>query len=147
MGGGVQSGAPPLPDKKGSVTVVYTNTRSEATKPYPAGKVWMGVGQSGESPLPDKKGSVMVVYTNTRSEATKPYHAGKVWMGVVQSGESPLPDKKGSVMEPFLSGRGDSNTRPLRPERSALANCATSRNFHMYLTKRGLLSGRPLLSG
>ena len=26
-----------------------------------------------------------------------------------------------------LSGRGDSNTRPLRPERSALANCATSR--------------------
>ena len=27
----------------------------------------------------------------------------------------------------LLSGRGDSNTRPLRPERSALANCATSR--------------------
>ena len=61
--------------------VVYTNTRSEATKPYPAGKVWMGVVQSGESPLPDKKGSVTMVYTNTRSEATKPYPAGKVWMG------------------------------------------------------------------
>ena len=81
--------------------MVYTNTRSEATKPYPAGKVWMGVVQSGASPLPDKKGSVTMVYTNTRSEATKPSPAGKVWMGVVQSGESPLPDKKGSVMEPF----------------------------------------------
>lgn len=38
----------------------------------------------------------------------------------------------------LLSGRGDSNTRPLRPERSALANCATSRNSIIYLTKRGL---------
>ena len=66
-----------------------------------------------------------------RSEATKPSPAGKVWMGVVQSGESPLPDKKGSITEPFLSGRGDSNTRPLRPERSALANCATSRELCM----------------
>ena len=72
-----------------------------------------------------------MVYTNTRSEATMPSPAGKVWMGVVQSGASPLPDKKGSGMEPFLSGRGDSHTRPLRPERSALANCATSRELCM----------------
>jgi hypothetical protein len=27
----------------------------------------------------------------------------------------------------LLSGRGDLNPRPLRPERSALPNCATSR--------------------
>ena len=36
----------------------------------------------------------------------------------------------------LLSGRGDSNTRPLRPERSALANCATSRNSIIYLMRR-----------
>ena len=85
-----------------------------------------------------------MVYTNTRSEATKPSPAGKVWMGVVQSGASPLPDKKGSVMEPFLSGRGDSNTRPLRPERSALANCATSREILYVLKKEALRFGEPL---
>ena len=49
--------------------MVYTNTRSEATKPSPAGKVWMGVVQSGESPLPDKKGSVMEPFC--REEVTR----------------------------------------------------------------------------
>ena len=111
--------------------MVYTNTGVKRLSLTPRGRSGWGGVQSGAPPLPDKKGSVTVVYTNTRSEATKPSPAGKVWMGVGQSGESPLPDKKGSVMEPFLSGRGDSNTRPLRPERSALANCATSRELCM----------------
>lgn len=34
----------------------------------------------------------------------------------------------------FLSGRQDSNLRPLRPERSALPGCATARNLNFRYT-------------
>ena len=58
-------------------------------------------------------------------------------MGVMKAERHLFYDKRAPIGT-LLSGRGDSNTRPLRPERSALANCATSRNSIIYLTKRGL---------
>ena len=59
--------------------------------------------------------------------ATEPFPLGRVWVGVMKAERHLFHDKR-APEDALLSGRGDSNTRPLRPERSALANCATSRN-------------------
>ena len=95
----------------------------------------MGVEQSGASPLPDKKGSVTVIHTNSRSGATEPFPLERVWERVLKAERHLFHDKR-APEDALLSGRGDSNTRPLRPERSALANCATSRNS-VYVLQKG----------
>ena len=83
------------------------------------------------------KGHRLVPLDGTRSGATEPFPLGRVWVGVMKAERHLFHDKR-APDGTLLSGRGDSNTRPLRPERSALANCATSRNSIIYLTKRGL---------
>ncbi len=44
----------------------------------------------------------------------------------VQKKQNPLPER---VLIPILSGRQDSNLRPLAPHASALPGCATSRTI------------------
>ena len=92
--------------------------------------------KSGASPLPRQKGTRRCHLGPARSEATEPFPLERVWERVLKAERHLFHDKR-APEDALLSGRGDSNTRPLRPERSALANCATSRNS-MYLTKRGL---------
>ena len=53
--GAEQSGASPLPDKKGSVKVDHTNSRSEATKPSPWGRFGWGQSKAERHLFPTKK--------------------------------------------------------------------------------------------
>ena len=66
-------------------------------------------------------------------------------MGVMKAERHLFYDKR-APSGTLLSGRGDSNTRPLRPERSALANCATSRKQLCISQKEVSGFGRPLSS-
>ena len=93
--------------------------------------------ESGASPLPRQKGTRRCHLGPARSGATEPFPLERVWERVLKAERHLFHDKR-APEDALLSGRGDSNTRPLRPERSALANCATSRNSIIYLTKRGL---------
>jgi hypothetical protein len=54
---------------------------------------------------------------------------------------------QGNMGDLAWSGRGDLNPRPLRPERSALPNCATSRRSHPTRRPSGLSIRRLVCTG
>ena len=91
--------------------------------------------ESGASPLPRQKGTRRCHLGPARSGATEPFPLERVWERVLKAERHLFHDKR-APEDALLSGRGDSNTRPLRPERSALANCATSRNS-VYVLQKG----------